>query len=294
MDRENTASAAESRLISDCELRDNIIKAYAEIDKATAAFEKGMLAKDDLYSRVSDILNKRFSEFLTSRNVRCVFTQNSQIRFTEDYLSWLSGGKPQSGAGQPWLCRLKTENENARCDELSVPDKEAFFELMTAFDVPAEYFKPLAEDAVSDERKAGELTGTGELTWNIYSRWRDNDGMLHDSSPEGKTFSFTSDLGLKAVVSITGKRECCGLPMYMGEGTIEGYTSKQKRKIEIFAGQDGKISSLAYLSLPEDEQVYLSFPMWEKQIEFTRYKNGIRRKAVDTLTQHFLYIRSAK
>ena len=103
-----------------------------------------------------------------------------------------------------------------------------------------------------------------------------------------------SDLGLKAVITVEEKTDWNGAAVFVGKGTIEGYTTKQERRIEISTDRDGNIISILYPAYPEDYAYYSEFPLWQKAIEYGRIMDEIWRKAIDSLILRFYYVCKAQ
>ena len=257
--------------ISDDDLKNNIIEAYSKMKRAASSYIKNLLAPDELHSSFANIIDIHFWEFWNSRNLLYPNVQGNWSRFMEDYHSWQLGDDPEGD------------------DNLTSSDKSSFFRLMSAFDIPAEYFLPPYDDVIFDERKPDHFPGC----WIIYSHWTDNDNLSHDPSPIGKTFTFTSNLKLNAVVNITDLKEEYGYRTFTGNGAIEGYTTDQKKEIKISIGQDLKIKAIAYQESSEDWLVHSNFPLWQKQNEFYQHKDHIWQKSIDKLEERFCYFAEA-
>ena len=299
----STGTKCIKEMISCQDLRNNIIRAYDGMSRGISRHTKGLIIEDELRRVFSEELYQGFYKFLDERGIRFDVTHDNWLSFTDDYRLWLQGSSPKSGKDIPWLRLSRTRDEAAIWEqanhegqpawakyyvELPPKDKSSLFELMNAFDLPVDYFEPAANDVVFDERKPAGIPsgsyGVGD-PFVIYSNWSDADRLLQDSVPIGKTFSIVSDLDLKATVKITEKTDC-GNPVFIGEGTIAGYTTNRVRQLKISA-KDGSIISINYVEYPEDADYYAKFPLWQKLIEYRRYKQRIWEKTLDNLILRF-------
>ena len=116
----------------------------------------------------------------------------------------------------------------------------------------------------------------------------DDGGLLADDFPVGKTYELTSELGLKAVVTITEDRrkddrnnmdydEMMPMGEYLAEGYIERHTpiKRDDPKVVIRTNGCGKITRLGIVETNRDVEAFWKYPLWKEYFDWTRnYQNN--------------------
>ena len=187
-------------------------------------------------------------------------------RFLSEYKRWKEGGLAEGEAGDEWLYYRAPKKEAA-----STLDKSHFFELMTFFCYPTEYYMPYPEGVPIPDRAAGFLFPDDI---NIgYDIWKDDGGLFDAGFRMGDDIVLTDHYGLKSHIKVTEcLRECLserigtdsGLKRrYLGVGTIEGYTSETPRPI-VIETYEGRIKVLCTHGDEEDEKAMKAFPLWKE------------------------------
>ena len=289
-------------LIGRDECERNIRAGYRRLFRIADMHRRGMADDGDFGRTCSEVLYGCFFGFLRDSGLQSRVVCGNWPGFMRDWRQWLRGRMPDRGTedaeGEPWLFAFRSCPEGGAPGdgharrEAAPEDKAAFFDLMSAFDIPAEYFEP-APDDITDERIMGRIGGTGgPIPWAVFSDWKDADGLLTDPSPAGKSFTLLSGHGLKARVTIEGREEENGALLYRGTGVIEGDTSGRERSIGIEA-RGGGIRAVSYAEEEDDRAAYGAFPLWQRYLCHCRRKEEIRNGICRRLENRFLRMAAA-
>ena len=280
----------EKPLIGKDECARNIQAGYRRLYRIAEKYRRGMM-DDEAFERLcSEVLFDCFFGFLRDKGLNRRFTYAAWPGFLRDLDRWIQGMEPvrtvDDAGAEPWLVTFLSPGEAGAAEredsrhafrrEAAPEDKTAFFELMDAFGIPAEYFEPAPGD-ITDERIMGRMGGvySPSVPWTVFSDWEDADGLLRETSPEGKSFTLISGYGLKACVSVTDwDQDEGGRTRYGGTGVIEGYTSGRMRRIGIEA-YGGRIRAVSYEEEADDRTAHDAFPLWQDYLENCRKKDRI-------------------
>lgn len=283
---------AADRRIAEEDLARNIQAGYRQIYQAADKYRQGFMAADEFDRLSSEAVHRHFYQFLSEKGLHIRLKCAGWDGFLEDHRLWLRGELPVRAADpaerKPWLIVGQSAGDGRSAWAEAAPeDRKAFFDLMSAFDLPADYFAPVPGD-ITDERDLGIPSGScySPMFWTIVSDWQDAEGLTQDAAPEGKTFTLISGLGLKARVTV-GRRTVSGNGFcYHAAGTIEGYTADRPREILVYAAR-GIITALSYGEEKDDREVYAAYPLWQDFLADRDLKNKLWQSSLSRLEKRF-------
>lgn len=281
--------------ISDKALEDNIEECCREFHRLCDAYKKGIFTRESLRNRFTSVLNKGFEKFVDENNLNLIrpAVQSRWDRFEDDHHLWENGQKPCSKKGNIWLKYLRDSGDGRvrAGDEASCTDKERFFSLMRAFDVPTDYYMPAPEGTVFSNRRLGHFPS--DMIVDFGNDWQDDGGLLKEDIQPGSEITLTDRYGLKTTIRITEhltpeeQRERKVYADYIGNGHIEGYTTNRDREIKIFLNKGG-ISSLLTEIDNEDRDAFSSFPLWQAEQQYNNEIHRVTQNVVENLIRRFL------
>ena len=246
--------------ISAVELEEQIEKSTRAFQKFSQYYRAGIITSEEKMEKYRDEFHEGFYDFLRKKRLRTRFNERTLSGFLEDYSLYRQGKREYSSqSAEPWLLY----DDSLEASDL---DKTSFFKLMEAFHIPAEYFEPLASSCIMPKWRK-DIAGSGTFAIISFSLI-DDGGWIGDSDPVGKTFTFTDELGLKAVIKIERRAtkeddvHNTFRTEYVGSGTIEGYTSERIREIRISAHD--KVHGISfYTRLGNDDlSAFMAYPLW--------------------------------
>ncbi len=269
--------------IPEAELERHIERAKAELAYIVGRYHRGMMTSDEETNCLNNAFDQGFHRFLSMKHLTRLTNESSWSRLLEDHRLWQGGSDPASPAGEPWL----VYDDGA---EASIPDKRSFFRLMDTYLVPIEYFKPIPDHCIRPNRHFN-MYGTG-ISGSVVFSLTDDGGLASDTQPVGKTFTLTDELGLKAVVKILRMATAEDnnnnrfVAAYIGEGTIEGYTSARVRSISISRIRGRTV--FFYLCIENDDlKVYYDCPLWQEYHSFNAERLRTCDKHIQALKSHY-------
>lgn len=234
--------------------------------------------------------------------------------FTEDYLAFQKGELSERNSTKTWMwydnlpdnslaaviARSGAVYETDAAEENAVPasaeDKRMFFQIMEATRLPIlDYYMPLRDDEFKYIPRIHRTHNYhNEECMVVEYKCVDDGGLMNDAEPVGKTFTLVSDIGLRALVTITEERELSDdswsldkvdnyapIGKFLGRGFIEGYTVFGKDDV-----QDDEIPDIVVRTNEKNEIIKLgicihssaacdacsSFPLWQDYFNKTSEK----------------------
>lgn len=281
--------------ISPADLSANISESHRKLREICGYYKKGFISRDEALRGIAQVIQTGYYDFLGKHALSTrLRPQNQETwkRFCEDFQSWKSGQEPCSRAGSPWLKYdrdLDPEGPRKRA-EASGADRTRFFELMEAFHIPVEFYRPVPEGTIYPD---GYILHYDEKLTVGFELWENNGGLLSEGFRLGDTITLTDRFGLKSVIKVTEhltsfeeqkKRRI--FADYIGIGTIEGYTTSRERQIEISV-RGGKVISLSARVDEDDMKLFHEFPLWQEAHEHTRKREEIWNGMLEELLQFF-------
>ena len=272
------AIKTETEAITEKDLSENIEFFVKRCRENCQLYLKGYLTYDDLRVFLSNLHVERFEEFLRGHRVNWRVTTDNWQDFLEDYHLWRKGEPPKISASKPWLVYSHTEEIEGGIKDgtgASAIDKISFFQLMSVFCIPPEYFQPFPSEYAKPELLQGytehDYVFCGSDTWK-------NDGGLSQRFELGNTFALTDKFGLESTITITEivpeedsyKRHA----NYIGRGFIKGYMAERPHELRIQTnkGNDWHLSAVAD---SDDFAAFRDFPLWKEWNEYIDAKNDI-------------------
>lgn len=274
----------------------NINAQYERLREVCRRWKRGLLSEDEVRRELDDAIYRGHTEFIRDHRLRERLNWSEPgpwERFCEDLRLWKDGKAPCSKAGDVWLTYKPDPDADkpAAAQEASCADKSSFFELMEAFHIPAEYYRPAPDGTVFPDRYPGRRHS--DLVVGFYI-WTDDGGLLSPEFRLGDTIVLTDHHGLKSVIKVTERltpqdeEHEQGLAMdFTGTGIIEGYTTARERQIFIYVYK-GKIASLHTKRDLDDEKVLEDFPLWNDVNAFYEAKNRMREEIREDLLRSFM------
>lgn len=252
-----------------------------QIDNIRSAWNRGLLTQFDVRESLARMIDDEFkSLFKQHRIIKHLGPKNKDCweRFYDDYRMWERGEEPCSTKGNMWLTYMRpTSSCNGDGDnEASPKDKICYFEIMKFFHIPTEVFCPPPKGVICPDVRLGHYPDNIVIGTDI---WGDSKELLSDGFELGNEITLTDHLGLKTVMKITNhislrEKENSMWKKdydYVGEGTIEGYTSRREREIKIYI-YNGRVSSLLTITGPDDVEEFNKYPLWK---EFRNWQQEI-------------------
>ena len=132
----------------------------------------------------------------------------------------------------------------------------------------------IPDGIISPDDHPGHFPCEIVVGWDI---WEDDGGLTRESFQFGDGITLIDHHGLKAQIKVTEKYERRFYTVFVGLGTIEGYTASEPKiiKIEI---ENGRVHSLSFIQDGNDHAAFNSFPLWQEALEHQR-KAVERREA---------------
>ena len=246
--------------------------------------KKGWLIDEEKEGEFNRIFYEGFYKLLEEHGLYTGFNDKSWVKFNDEYILYKEGKQPDSSLSDYWL----------RYDdsvEASALDKASFFKLIDAYFIPIEYFTPVPEDYVKPLHHF-TMYGNG-MSGAIEFYLVDDGGLFSDSNPSGKIFTLIDDKGLKAelnIIRLATKEDNNNnrfVAKYIGEGTIEGYTSMRKREISISEIDKNNMTYL-YLHIENDDlDTFYEFPLWQDYHKFIFERSKIAKKHIHALMDYY-------
>jgi len=246
--------------ISESDLNSNIENTYASLRRLCQMCRRGLMAQNDyFYGLFNEEIKKGFYTYLSNKRICMRFSNDNWAEFLEDYSLFQEGKEPCSSSGKPWL--VYEDDWTA----VGVLDKMRFFKLIEAFCMPPEYFKP-APAGCAEPKRRFKMYGNG-MSGYVWFNLNDDGGLYSCEDPVGKDYILTDETGLRAFIFIDRKGNKGELhnhmdPLYVGHGTIEGYTSSRSRKIYISERYKDEVSFWLIVDNDDREAIY-RFPLWK-------------------------------
>lgn len=268
-----------------------------QLKKAAWMASRGFNTEHEYDRIISDIVYNHFEHVLHRKFILTAMGMNwsAYRRFLAEYEQWKEGGLPESETGAEWLCYRVSKEEAA-----SPLDKSHFFELMTFFCYPVEYYEPYPEGVPIPDRAAGCLFPDDI---NIgYDIWKDDGGLFDAGFRMGDDIVLTDHYGLKAHIKVKECLQEClserigtdsGLRRrYLGEGTIEGYTSETPRPV-IIETYEGRIKMLRTHGDEEDEKAMKAFPLWKEVNAHAERFERRRERIIEAIKEKYAPLEGA-
>ena len=315
-----------SKKLSNEKVNQCVDEAFLIFQDIWERFNYGEYTDDEFWNRMGETHYNYFYGFLQKNGLRTVFNAKSWLRFLDDFSLWSDKGHPNSSVGEPWLLddNLDDHIEDktwlkvvrsardyglpANCfeDEASIYDKSQFFILMKAFHITTDYFEPMPEGIIAPDKHWKHAYNDG-CTYVIGYNCVDDNGLLSEEDPVGKTYTLKNDMGLKAIVKIIEDRrkqdrtniDCddfSPLGEYLAEGYIEGYTAIERSYPKIVIRTDGKgtITHLGTFECWKDSNAFCQYPLWQEYFEWCSMKENLKRKILSELFDSFTIIEQYK
>lgn len=292
--------------IPDSELIAHMDKYRKGFIEACEEYNAGIRSDTELEEIISNQLYEGFQKYIDEKRLFDYFVEQSWKRFITEYHSWKKGETPNCAEGEAWLyyedykadAPAERINWSSRGEEASVLDKISFFRLMEFFHIPCEFFKPIPANVACPDILS--IFGRSGLCLGL-NIWKDDGGLTEDNDPVGKSFTLTDHHGLKTIITITKTKDllskemkylqcsCDNIPDYLATGIIEGYTTEDKREIEIYLDRDDnrRISFIKTFNYSlEDKNYYYRYPLWQEYFDKAK-KDKIWNKVVQSLIVHY-------
>lgn len=256
-------------------------------------YRRGFFDGREFYRKMYAELHKGFWQFLSQHGLKLMLCAENYAAFRWDCRSSHEPEKPGASAQIPWL-----QEEGGIAKAASEEDKRLVIRLMAEYGLTPEFFAPGPEAACRPSRTF--VHGYRDAAvYSIPFLCVDDGGLLQDEDPVGKTFELTSDLRLKAAVTIkedrrhwkredrnkldfdeviypTGKGILVQNADFLAEGRIEGYTLQKRTgdpelliRLDPFR-QPKQIESLAYWENADDRDAFLQYPLWQEHFRLGR------------------------
>ena len=285
------------RILTEDTVKGIVEETLHTLDRIGKGYKKGFLSETDCFHMMLSEVYDGFWCFLREREIEIRIDCGNYDAFTKEYLAYLE--KSPSPVHIAWIFERKSGRE------LSEEDRKLVFYLMSQYCLSPEYFEPAPKGIVRPERSFAH--GWHDSTaYGVHFKCIDDGGLIASDDPVGKTYTLVSDKGLRAVLKIKEDRRHGGamgldfdervsgtsggviacLAQFLGEGYIEGYTSKERTGTpDILVRLDGKgeINWLAYYSYPDDELAYETFPLWQEYFLWSSEKAARDRAVLSAL-----------
>ncbi len=270
--------------LSQDELNENIAMTIETMNRLYKKLSQGFTIEEEVRRELSIIFHDHFDSFLQNKGVQpCINFSNWEL-FINDRRAWEGGSAEFSTSANPWLIYthlFPEKEENLPYGyEATNKDKISFFKLLDAFFIPDEYYLPYPSGIiVPDDHHNYHHSGNAHYIGPDI--WISDDDLLSGNAKD--TYTLVDHYGLKAVISdVKHIVEENGRQYYSGEGTVEGYTSDRRRKIQVWV-RNGKIHTLFFDLSDDDWDVYNHFPLWADALKHKERKNQIYQQYMDSL-----------
>ena len=259
-----------------------------------AVYDRGLISRDDLLSRVSGLVFENLEQFLQKKNLRIRIAAGDWPAFAEAAGAWRKSGGPGRLQACSWL--FSPDNDESRGihtgDEASVYDKALVLGILDAFRIPVGLYRPVPEGIPCPDEHPGHFPNEYIVGFGI---WEQDAGLASGDFRTGKEKILTDRHGLKTVIRIleytpAGMAGLWGGGYYTGSGTVEGYTSSRPREIRIYPDRKRKkIDCLKFFK--EDDDYRLDFPLWKKYREDRAEIAAVRSRSVlDIVKEYSRYV----
>lgn len=264
---------------------------------------RGILMTEDeslraLYETLQQFVFTFFKEYGFILTIR-----DAWEAFKEDYAAYQTGTLSDREGGDVWMWYDNLPDDSLaavigrtadvygitfakdNASPASLEQKRLYFRILEATCLPVlDYYRPRPRSEVRYQPERHFTHSYNDSrTMVVAYKCVDDGGLTNEDDPIGKTFLLVSDIGLRASVTITEKREppfnlfACDrdnyapLGRYLAKGFIEGYTvfgeevpDDKIPDIVIRMDENGKIVKLGILSRSEaDSTAFYSFPLWQ-------------------------------
>ena len=273
--------------ITNEELDNHIEKERKNLYHIARTYRRGLLSNEDMIGLYGNEIRDGFFRYLDSNGLRLhPHIEKNWHRFLEDHDLYKKHMEPNSQHEEPWL-RFRDENDHAKFYEAATADKVSFFTLMEEFHLPAEYFKPISEHCIVPNLEYLPTIPKKGFDVAIVYKLADAGGLDFENDPVGKSFTLVDEHGLKAELEIRWKIYVKRHDTeYSAFGTIEGYTTARKRRIEISALEDNRIRFITKLDI-DDMNTYGQFPLWKEYRKESAELYDLQLRSVQSLADHY-------
>ncbi|MBO4819055.1 MAG: hypothetical protein J5528_02845 [Firmicutes bacterium] len=288
-------------------LSEEMIKGISEetlhtLGRIGKGYKQGYISENDCYQTMLSEIYNGFWTFLRSKDVDIRINCENYDAFANEYASFIEG--VPSPDRKPWLFKKNSAGE------LQEEDRKLVLKLMSQYSLSPEYFEPVPSEIAKPERSF--VHGWhGSAAYGVPFRCKDDGGLPASEDPVGKTYTLVNDRGLKAVITVREDRRngdvkgldfdervtntagglIVRLAQFLGEGYIEGYTSKDRKgtpDIIVRLDDKGKVNWLAYYSSEDDEREYESFPLWQEYFRWSLYKAARDKMMFSALFKRYM------
>lgn len=150
---------------------DRVIQdAHEQIGKLSRNYRMGLLTEQDVQQRVRYVFHEVFDHFLDERGVRiCVAAKDWNV-FSTAVREWKKDGKEYHLQACSWLQFSRDDEAKGfkYGDEAAVADKVLLLEMLEAFHVPIEYYRPVPDGIICPDIHPAHFPGEywiGEDIW---------------------------------------------------------------------------------------------------------------------------------